>query len=184
VSVVSSTTYKYAEALADVAAETGLSLETALKQLRSFVDTYLENEELRTVLQVPAYPLSVKQGIVRELSGALKLDKIVLNFLLVLLEKGRIEQIEEVFAAYQSVLDDKAGVVSVEVESAFELSAEDRKRIAEAMKKVTGKDVKLSYSVDEELIGGLRLKAGSTVYDGSILSSLEQLRNRMTVGSN
>ena len=139
---------------------------------------------MKSTLLVPSYPLAVKQGIVREISQVLKIEKIVLNFLLVLLEKGRIEQIEEVCAAYQGVLDNKAGVVRVDVASASELAPEDQERIAAVMKKVTGKDVKLSYSVDDELIGGLKLQVGSTVYDGSILSSLEQLRSRMTVGSN
>ena len=183
-SLVSSTAYKYAEALADVAAEAGLPVEKAGAQLESFLETYKGSEELRSSLLVPSYPLSVKQGIVREISQVLKIEKIVLNFLLVLLEKGRLEQIEEVFSAYQAVLDNKAGVVRVDVASAHELAAADQKSIAAAMKKVTGKDVKLSYSVDENLIGGLRLQVGSTVYDGSILSSLEQLRHRMAVGSN
>ena len=183
-SVVSSAAYKYAEALADVALETGLPVEKAREQLGLFVDAFRENEELRSALLIPSYPLSVKQGVVREISKVLKMEKIVLNFLLVLQEKGRIKQIEEIFAAYLSVLDNMAGVVTVDVASAYELSAEDRKRIASAMKRVTGRDVKLSYSVDEELIGGLRLQVGSTVYDGSILSSLENLRNRMMVGSN
>lgn len=183
-SLVSSTAYKYAEALADVAAETGFTAEKAGAQLGSFVETYKGSEELQASLLVPSYPLSVKQGIVREISKVLKIEKIVLNFLLVLLEKGRLRQIEEVFSAYQAVLDNKAGVVRVDVASAHELAEADQESIAAAMKKVTGKDVKLSYSVDENLIGGLRLQAGSTVYDGSILSSLEQLRHRMSVGSN
>jgi F-type H+-transporting ATPase subunit delta len=184
VSLVSSTAYKYAEALADVAVETGMSLEKAGEQLNLFLETYKGSNELKSVLLVPSYPLGVKQGILREVVQELKIENIVLNFLLVLLEKGRLEQIEEVFAAYQGVLDNKAGVVRVDVASASKLAAEDQARIAATMKKVTGKDVKLSYSVDENLIGGLKLQVGSTVYDGSILSSLEQLRNRMTVGSN
>ncbi|MFH1965971.1 MAG: ATP synthase F1 subunit delta [Acidobacteriota bacterium] len=183
-SLVSSTAYKYAEALADVAVEIGLSLEKAGEQLGFFVETFKGSEELKSVLLVPSYPLAVKQGILREISQVLKIEKIVLNFLLVLLEKGRIEQIEEVFAAYQGVLDNKAGVVRVDVASASKLGAEDQVRLAAVMKKVTGKDVKLSYSVDDDLIGGLKLQVGSTVYDGSILSSLEQLRNRMTAESN
>ena len=183
-SIVSSTSYKYADALADVAMETGLSLQTVKAQLDSFLSLFSENEELRTSLLVPSYPLSVKQGIVREISKTLKMEKIVLNFLLVILEKGRIEQIEEVVTAYQRVLDDKAGVVAVDVASAHQLSSQEQKRLEDAMQKVTGKDVKLSYSVDEELIGGLRLQVGSTVYDGSILSSLDQLKSRMRVGSN
>ncbi len=183
-SLVSSTANKYAEALADVAAETGLSLEKTGEQLESFTQAFRDNEELEKVLLGPSYPLAVKQGIVKEIANVLKVEKIVRNFLLVLVEKGRIENIEEIFEAYQCVLDKKAGVVRVDVASAHKLDAEDQKRIAEAMRKVTGKDVKLSYSVDDELIGGLRLQVGSTVYDGSILSSLEQLRNRMTFGSN
>lgn len=183
-SLVSSTAYKYAEALGDVAIETGLSPEKAGEHLGSFVETYKGSKDLQAALLVPSYPLSVKQGIVREISQVLKLEKIVLNFLLVLLEKGRLKQIEEVFTAYQAVLDNKAGVVSVDVASAHELAETDQKLIAAAMKKVTGKDVKLSYSVDENLIGGLRLQVGSTVYDGSVLSSLEQLRHRMAAGSN
>jgi len=183
-SLVSSTAYKYAEALADVAAETGLPLEKTGEQLGAFVAAFRENSELNTVLLDPSYPLAVKQGIVREVSQALKLEKIVRNFLLVVTEKGRVEQLEEILEAYQCVLDDKAGVVRVEVASAHELSAADQERIAQAMKKVTGKDVKLSYSVDDELIGGIRLQVGSTVYDGSIISSLEQLRNQMTFESN
>ncbi len=183
-SLVSSTAYKYAEALADVAADTHFPLEKAGEQLESFVSAYNGSEELKSALLVPSYPLAVKQGVVREISQLLKMEKIVLNFLLVLLEKGRLGQIEEVFAAYQGVLDNKAGVVRVDVASAHTLSAEDQKQIAATMKKVTGKEVKLSYSVDDDLIGGLKLQVGSTVYDGSVRSSLEQLRNRMKAESN
>lgn len=182
-SIVSSSSYKYAEALAEVAAETGVSLEKVRDQLGSFEEAFRASEELRSSLAVPSYPLSVKQGIVREIAKALKMEKIVRNFLLVLLEKGRIEQFEEVFAAYQSVLDSRAGVVAIDVTSAHELSDQEVERVASAMKKVTGKDVKLSYSVDEDLIGGLRIQVGSTVYDGSILSSLEKLKSQMMVGS-
>ena len=181
---ISSTPYKYAEALADVAVETGIPLDKTGEQLESFVEAFQDNPELKSVLLDPSYPLSVKQGIVREISQAHKVEKIVGNFLLVVTEKGRIEQIEEILEAYQCVLDDKAGVVRVEVASAHELDAADQERIAKAMKKVTGKDVKLSYSLDDELIGGLRLQVGSTVYDGSILSSLEQLKNQMAFDSN
>jgi F-type H+-transporting ATPase subunit delta len=172
--MVSSTAVKYARALADVALEQGLA-EEARRELRGFGSLHETNEELREALKNPGLPLKVKQEIVREIAGKSSFSGIVLNFLLLLVERNRLGQLAGIVEAYERVLDEKAGVSRIEVFSAHALPEGARRRLAGVMKEQTGGEVRLTYLVDEGLIGGVKLRMGSVVLDGSVRTELENL---------
>ena len=166
---------KYGEALADVAGESG-AVTRIKTELDGFGRLLEENAELRETLASPAIPLPPKKNILSEISERLSWTRMTRNFLLVLLERGRLEKFEEVLLAYRDVLDDQAGVVRAEVVSAHELDEEIQQQLKDTVKELTGKQARLTFRVEDGLIGGLRLQIGSMVYDGTIRSRLEQVR--------
>ena len=177
--MISATSSKYAHALADVAVEMGVARQAG-KDLEQFASAWNASDELRSALANPAFPLQIKQNIVREVSARLKLGAVVANLLLLLTERSRMGQVGEVVEAYDQIMDDAAGVIRVKVVSAVELSDRTRSRLMETLTAVTAKEVRLEFQLDAQLIGGLRLQMGSTVYDGSIRTELEQLRQELS----
>lgn len=178
--MITSTTMKYAKALGEVAFEVGIA-EKVAGQLTDFAKLMDESRELADAVANPAYPLTVKQEIVRKVAARMKLEPIVLNFLLLLVERNRIAQLESMRDGYQRVLDDHAGVVQVSVVSTYELSDTVRKGLDRALRRLTGEKVRLEYRKDESLIGGIKLQIGSTVYDGSVRTQLDHLRQELSV---
>jgi len=177
--MISSTSVKYARALADVADEMKVVRPVGV-DLQKFADAHADSAELRQALSNPAFPLQLKQNVVKEVASRLKLNPIVVNVLLLLTERSRMGQLGEVVEAYQQIMDDAAGVVRVNVVSAVGLSERIRGRLSDTLAVVTGKEIRLEYQEDPELIGGLKLQMGSTVFDGSIRTELEQLRQELS----
>jgi len=176
--MVSSTSLKYARALAEVANEAKCAREIQ-EGLEEFRRAFQTHEGLRGVLFNPGIPLAVKQNIVEALAGRMGLKKILLNFLLVVLERSRLHLLDEFAEAYQEVLDEQAGIARVGVRSSHPLGPDDLEQLRTSMSAKTGQTVKLSYEVDEKLLGGVRLQVGSTVYDGTIRTQLEELRRQL-----
>lgn len=176
--MVSSTSLKYARALAEVADEAKCALEIQ-EDLEEFRLAFQTHQGLREVLFNPGIPLAVKQNIVEALAGKMGLSKILVNFLLVILEHSRLHFLDEFAEAYQEVMDEQAGIARIGVRSSHPLGPEDLERLRTAMSAKTGQTVKLSCEVDEKLLGGVRLQVGSTVYDGTIRTQLEELRRQL-----
>jgi F-type H+-transporting ATPase subunit delta len=87
--------------------------------------------------------------------------------------------LDEFAEAYQEVQDEQAGIARVGVHSSHPLEPDEQEQLREVMSVITGRTVKLSYEVDETLLGGVKLQVGSTVYDGTIRTQLEELRRQL-----
>ena len=176
--MISSVSLSYARALAEVAGE--LQQEDQVKgELSAFAELLSSHQELMKTLIHPAIPFSAKRNIVQEFAQRIPLTEIVVNLILVLLEHARMPQFQEVTEAYGSILDELHGILPAEVYSCEKVEEAVDQRLQEAVSTLTGKRVKISYHVDESLIGGLKLQIGSTVYDGSIGTQLEEIRRRL-----
>ncbi len=175
--MVTSTASKYAQALAEVAFESRSS-EGVLKELTEFQEL-LQNAELQDALFSPALPFAAKRSIVEDLAARLSLREITLNFILVLLQNSRLDQFGEVLEAYQEVLDEHNGIVRGDVYYSRDLPSDAKDRLEEAIASWTGKKVKLRYRRDESLIGGLKVQIGSSVFDGSIRTQLDEIQRRL-----
>ena len=77
------------------------------------------------------------------------------------------------------MLDERNGVTSANVISARELSEEEKAELKANLQKMTGKEVNLEFSIDENVIGGAVTRVGSVVYDGSVKTQLESLKQQM-----
>jgi F-type H+-transporting ATPase subunit delta len=153
------------------------------QDLESFAEAFETHKDLREVLLSPTIPLDAKRKIVEQVAKGMGLLRIMANFLLVILEQSRLGMLDEFVEAYEAVLDDLAGVVRVEVYSSCPLRSGVQGRLEKVMTELTGKVVKLSYQVDEKLIGGLKMQLGSKVFDGTIRTQLEELRRRLAFTS-
>ena len=169
---------KFAQALADVAGELKQE-DQVLEELTSFSALLDSNKELLEALTHPAIPFSAKRNIVQELAQEIPLTQTVVNFVLVLMERARLPQFREVLEAYEGILDELHGIVRADVFASEEVDKAGDQRLQKAVSTLTGKKVKVNYHVDESLIGGLKLQVGSTIYDGSISTQLEEFRRRL-----
>jgi len=102
------------------------------------------------------------------------------NFLKVLLQNQRLTELPEINRKFADTLDVRAGMVAAKVTTAGPVPDEIQTRLIEKLAAVTQKKVRLNFEQDPEIIGGLVTRIGSTVYDGSVRSQLDQIKERMT----
>jgi F-type H+-transporting ATPase subunit delta len=121
-----------------------------------------------------------RKELLSKLGDALSLDSPIRNFLGLLIERNRLDLLNEIVATYETLLDEKLGVVHARVTSALELDAAQRDQVSARLHALTGKKVRMETSVDPSLIGGLVAQVGSTIYDGSIRQQLQTFRNNLT----
>ena len=172
---------RYSSALADVVAKTG-EAESVKSELISWEEMMSSNSDLRDAFASPAIAHSKKENLLESLISKTKPGRTTANFLRVLLQNGRLTDLAEINERFASVLEERNGIVHGEVISAHELSDADRAELMGNLEKLTGKQVRLDFEIDKELIGGVVTRVGSTVYDGSVRTQLENLREQLIGG--
>lgn len=172
---------RYATALADVVLKTG-ETETVKAELKTWEQLIAANVELQNAFGNPAIAHASKEKVLEGLISKAKPSKTTSNFLRVLLRNSRLMQLDEINQRLESVLEERSGTISAEVTSARELSDGQKNELKANLEKLTGKQVNLNFSVDPDLIGGVVTRLGSTVYDGSVKTQLENLKEEL-IGS-
>jgi F-type H+-transporting ATPase subunit delta len=166
----------YANALFEAAKEKG-RLEIARDELREFVDAADQVPELRELLLNPQLDSADK---VDALSAILAdADELVRNFLLLVAEKGRAAELDEIAREFEALVAAEEGVLDVELTTAVELSEEDAIRLLNRIEAVSGRRLRATREVDPGLIGGFVLRAGSHRADASVRGRLEGLRREL-----
>ena len=166
----------YAQALFGAAEGAG-SVAQVGREMGEFVTGLAASSALRHVLFDPQVDAAAKSRVLAGVAqGATPL---VANVLQLLLERGRLDIVEDVRAQYDVLEAAQADVVRVEVKSAAELSAATREKIGARVQELTGRHVEVSSSVDAALLGGLVMRVGDVVVDGSVRGRIDQLRRRL-----
>lgn len=137
------------------------------------------SRQLKLFLASPIVNHDRKKSVVNELFRS-KIGDLVYRFVILLIDKGREELIEEIVVQYQSLLDDMMGIVRADVRGAYQFDPGELANIEMRLTKVTKRKVHAAFSVDPKLIGGFIAKIGDTVYDGSLRRQLELLRLQLT----
>ncbi len=176
--MISSTTLKYARALLEVALE-NQSEDAVLVDLQSFDSLLSEHDELRSTLENPVLPFPAKRKIVEAVGARLPLSQSVQNFVLIAASNGRIHQFSSLVEAFSQVLDEKRGIQRGTVFSANPLDESQRLLVSQRMAQLTGGQVQLGFEIDSDLIGGIKIRLGSTIFDGSIRARLNELKKRL-----
>ena len=169
---------RYAAALADVVIAQKEAREVR-EELAVWEQMIVANPQLQEVFKNPTIPYEQKRSVLNELIARTRVRPTTANFLQVLLRNQRLAELREVNNRFVQVLDDRAGVVSAHVTSARPIDESLKRSLEEKLVNMTGKDVRLTFSTDESLIGGMVTRIGSTVYDGSVRNQLQQLGERL-----
>ena len=166
----------YAQALFDAAKEAGV-VEPVRRELGDFLAGLAASAPLRNVLADPQVETSAKSRVLAEITRGGQ--PLVANALLLMLERGRLAALPELQQAYDALAIVEEGVVEVEVVSAAELSPETEKKIAARVHEATGRRVELARRVDPAILGGLVLRIGDIIVDGSVKARIRQLRRKL-----
>ena len=169
---------RYSTALADVVLKTG-ETETVRAELKIWEQMIAGSPELEDALSNPSIAASKKEAVLEGLIAKTNPSKATSNFLRVLLRNGRLTELAAINERFEAVLDERGGIVSGEVISAHELAEAERRELIASLEKLTGKRVKLNFAIDKNIIGGVVTRVGSTVYDGSVRTKLENLREQL-----
>jgi F-type H+-transporting ATPase subunit delta len=169
---------RYARALFDVAVRESDPARVE-QDLTTIVDAMTGNAELRRALTSPAVPRSSRVALVSSIAAQAGAVPPVAKLLPLLADRGRLELLPTLLEVYRDRLLEHRNVVRASVTTAASVAAEQLQALEARLSSLTGKQVELSATVDASLIGGMVAKVGSTVYDGSIRTQLQKMKQRL-----
>jgi len=168
----------YAEALFQRAFETGRLSEWS--QTLQFLAAAMREPELLAFVTNPKLTPAQRAELVLDLGGA-RLDAEARNLVRVLVENDRLVVLPEIAALYETRKRAAEGQTKVVVSSALPLEPAVLEQLAAALKAKLGQQVEITTEEDPSLIGGVRIRAGDTVIDGSVRGRLYQLANELGI---
>jgi F-type H+-transporting ATPase subunit delta len=174
--LISNISKRYARAFFEIANE-GKQIEPYYNELNQFASVISQNKSLKDFLDNPIFEQANKKGVVDNLIAKMKLSSMTVSFLRLLVDKKRIDILEDIVFCYRQLMDETLKKVRVNVKTAFPLSGELRSFISENLEKILGKKVDMTVEEDSTLLGGIVIGVGDTLYDGSIKNQLNNMRN-------
>ena len=169
---------RYAVALADVVASRGEAREVQ-EELTGWERMARENTLLMEVFRNPTIPYEQKKKVVHMLIERTRVRPTTANYLLVLLQNHRLADLSEINQAFTRELDRRSNIVSAQVTTARPVPPQAQESLRARLGELTGSNVRLQFAVDEEIIGGVVTRIGSTIYDGSVRGQLQQIKQKM-----
>ena len=172
--VLSKVAVPYAEALLDLAKSNDSLKETTNDM--NIVSQFLANSsDLKKFLGNHLITKAAKKNVVKDILGE-QIDGRTLKFLLLLVERGRIENLDSIAQKFLELSFKQESIEIAKITSSIQLSADQQKEIAEKLKIITGaKQIKLALKIDPQLIGGFTIEIGSKMIDTSIRGQLKQI---------
>jgi F-type H+-transporting ATPase subunit delta len=169
---------RYAAALADVVVTRGETSEVQ-NELSGWETMMQSSPVLYEVFHNPTIPYDQKRNVLNALIACTRVRSTTANFLQVLLRNQRLTDLNEINKRFARELDDRSGVTVAQVTTARPVPSTVQEGLGERLSKLTGRRVRLQFAVDEDLIGGVTTRIGSTIYDGSVRTQLQQIRQKM-----
>src|SRR5438552_16086462 len=169
---------RYAKALIEVLYPD--KAEAGYQQLEQFLSLLNSQQDLRRFLENPTTAGERRKRMLHDIASAMKMDQKVANFIGILADRDRLTILEEIVETYQTLMDEKLGIVRARVTSAQSLDPGQQKELSARLEKATGKQIRMEVAVDPSLIGGVVAQVGSTIYDGSVRQQLQAFRNQLS----
>jgi len=170
----------YARAFADVVFDRNLDAAETLQEAQSLAELVASSKELREVWETPSIPAEQKRGVLDAIVAREGISRPVRNFMAVLIDQRRVQFIAPIVKQFEQELNQRLGFTEAEITSAHELSEAERNALEAQVQKLTGRKVRARYSRDEAILGGVMVKVGSTIYDGSVKGQLERIRTAIS----
>ncbi|GIL17173.1 MAG: ATP synthase subunit delta [Oligoflexia bacterium] len=179
--MISEVSRRYAKALFELAKETK-QVETIAPEIHGLKLAIENNKEILGFIASPLVSAEDKKAAIQKTFSSA--NALVLNLMLLMAEKGRLELIGEVADAFEQINDESHGITRGKVVSAKALGAQERADIEKTINKVTKKEVILSYEEDPSLLGGLIAQVGGWNFDDSLKSHLHRMSEELNRRSN
>ena len=171
---------RYARALVDVVLEQKVDPATAVQQVKDMVAAVNQNDQLRMVWESPAVLAEQKRKLLDAIVNRSGTLRPIRNFFAVLIDHGRIPMLDQIARQFETELDNQLGFVEADITSSRQLSSEERQGLELQVARMTGKKVRARYLTNPELLGGVVVRVGSTIYDGSVRGQLQKLREQLS----
>ena len=169
---------RYATALADVVVVRGEAHQVK-QELVEWQAMINDSTQLQEIFHNPTLPYEQKRNVLDALIAHTRVRPTTANFLQVLLQNHRLIELQEINERFRQELDKRSGMTSAFVTTAHPVQESVRQVLRKRLEELTGSQVQIEFSVDEELIGGVVTRIGSTIYDGSVRTQLEEIKNRL-----
>ena len=169
---------RYARAIYAVAKEQSQTVE-AYRQLRVVADCIDNNEQLSNLIMGKSIVAKQKKELVTKIFAE-ELSPFVLNFLYVLLDKGREKHLSDIISLCHDYIEEDAGRISAELISAKPLDITHEQALSLALGKSLNKQVMFSKGIDQDLIAGCVIKVGDEIIDGSVKNQLKMLKKELS----
>ncbi|MBW4026816.1 ATP synthase F1 subunit delta [Acidipila rosea] len=171
---------RYASAFTDVVLEQKLDPAQVASDLGDFAAAWHESRDLREIFLDPSFPSAQKVAVLDKLNTRLAMSGTVRNFLAVLISHDRMDGFDEVLTDYRREIDRRLGISEVTVTTARPLGQDERKALEAQIAQLADSGINAKFLEDPSLLGGVVLRIGSTVYDGSVRGRLDQLKRQLT----
>ncbi len=172
---------RYARALVEVILEQKVNADEARQQLNSIAEAVRESVDLRRVWESPAVPAEQKRAVLDGIVGQMNAFKAIRNFMAVIIDHRRIPMLDEIARQFAAELDAQLGFVEAQISSARELLPEEKRELESQVERLTSKKVRAHYASNPALLGGVMVRVGSTIYDGSVRGRLEKMKEQLSV---
>ncbi len=168
---------RYAQALYDIAMEANL-LDQFEPELKTLAEAIQNNPEIQKVLYHPQISLADKKDLLRQVFAG-KLSVQIQNFADMVIDRRRQNFIVDIYKEFQLLADSARNIIEAQVKSAVVLDEVQQESLQTNLSKLTGKSIRLVAEVDPSLIGGVVVKIGDRVIDGSVAGRLAKLRETL-----
>jgi F-type H+-transporting ATPase subunit delta len=166
---------RYSRALFDLALQ-DKALEAVSADLEGLRGSLAQSPDLRRLINSPAFTSEDKGKALVAVAMQLGAHMLTLKFLGLLAENRRAAALPAVMTAYRRLYDEHRGVISAEVTTALKLTAAQQKGVAAALAQALGREPEIRTVVDPAILGGIKVKVGSRLYDASLKTKLDSLK--------
>jgi F-type H+-transporting ATPase subunit delta len=157
-----------------------LDAQRATGEVRRIAELLAESSDLRRVWDNPAIPAEQKRGLLDAIAKRDGTEKVVRNLVAVLIDHRRVKYLDAVIQQLEKELDARLGFAEAQITSVRELGDVEKRGLESQIGKLTGKKVRAKFGQDSSLLGGVVVRIGSTIYDGSVKGQLEKIREAIS----
>lgn len=172
---------RYAASLLEFAIQNNI-LDKVSSDIESAIHVVKQNPSLKRMLENPVIRSEIKVSVLEQIFRD-KISKEALDFLLFVVKKKREDILYSILERFVELRDEKLGFVNVQVKVASEFTDSQKAELQNKLQDLLKKKVRISYEVDEKIIGGFIAKAGDTIFNASIKHQLDLLRKKFTEAS-